>query len=183
MRETILTMSDPVPPFDELPELMLSLRTFGSRRRRPEEPRGLDVEEGRFFGPILDARRAAAVAVTRVQVVGAFDARRIGALLDATIRAYATERFQTRAPARRALEAELFEIVEPLRAALRELRERAETVGSSREPEAQYAYWAQWLDQLRTTFRTADSVWPPLAEALAAAPPPETGNRRREESR
>ncbi|HEU4612751.1 MAG TPA: hypothetical protein VFS15_11765, partial [Kofleriaceae bacterium] len=81
MRDTPRTMPDPIPPFDELPELMLSLRNFGSRRGRSDEQRALDDEEARFFAPILDARRAAAAAVTRIQVVSAFDGRRIGALI------------------------------------------------------------------------------------------------------
>ena len=182
MRDAISTMSNPIPPFDELPELMLSLRMFGSRRRAPNE-HALDQEEARFFAPILDARRAAAVAVTRGQVVAAFDARRLGALLDATVRAFAAERFQTRPPARRAFEAELFEITEPLRAALRDLRERAELVAAAREPEKEYDQFTIWLEQLRATFRVADATWSPLGDALLGTSVPETTKRRSSKSR
>jgi hypothetical protein len=170
MHDVLRVMSDPIPPFDELPELTLSLRSFGSRRRSPNEDASLHDEQARFFAPLLDARRAAAVAVTRLQVVAAFDARRIGALLDATMRSFAAERFQTRAPARRAVEAELFEIVEPLRAALRELRNRAEVVVGAQDPREQYEQWMIWFDGLRTAFRTADDIWPHLARALEALP-------------
>jgi len=93
-------MPEPIPSFDELPELMLSLRSFGSRRRSPNDDGTLDDEQERFFGPLLDSRRTAAKAVTRAQVVASFDARRLTALIDATMRAFAAERYTTRAPAR-----------------------------------------------------------------------------------
>jgi hypothetical protein len=173
-------MPDSIPPFEALPELTLSLRSFGSRRGVPDEQQVLDDEEARFFAPILEARRAAAGVLTRVQVVAAFDARRLGALLDATIRAFAAERFQSRPPARRALEAELFEIAEPLRAALRELRELGELVAAAREPAQEYDSWTRWLDQLRATFRVADAIWPRLSGVLVASPPLDTRKRRRE---
>lgn len=182
MRDATPGMPEPIPPFDELPELMLSLRSFGSRRHVPNEL-ALDDEHARFFAPMLDARRAAAVAVTRVQVVSAFDARRMGALLDATVRAFAVERYHTRPPARRAFEAELFEIMEPLRTALRDLREIAERLTGSQEAAVEYAEWVRWLDQLRATFRTADAIWPSVLDALIASPRPEMTKRRREESR
>jgi hypothetical protein len=172
-------MSHPIPPFDELPELTLSLRSFGSRRRRPNEG-AVDDEQERFFRPMLDARRAATVAVTRAQVVAAFDARRLGALVDATLRAFAAERFQTRPPARRAFEAELFEIAEPLRAALREMRELAEIVIAAREPATEYDEFTRWLGQLRVTFHAADAIWPSLGDALIATPRAESGKRRKE---
>ena len=178
MRDATLAMPDSIPPFDELPELTLSLRSFGSRRRMPDQHGWLDEDEARFFAPMLDARRAAAAATSRGQIVGAFDGRRIGALLDAAVRAFAAERFQTRPPARRALEAELFEIVEPLRAALRELRERAEMMAAAaRGPAGEYEGWTPWLEQLRATFRTADAIWPTLCEALLSAPRPPAGKR------
>ena len=63
----------------------------------------------------LDARRTAAQAVSKPQVVAAFDSRRLGALVDTAVREFAAARFATQAPARRALEAELFELIEPLR--------------------------------------------------------------------
>jgi hypothetical protein len=164
-------MSNPIPPFDELPELTLSLRSFGSRRRSSND-RTLDDEQARFFAPMLEARRAATAAVTRMQVVAAFDARRLGALVDATLRAFAAERFQTRPPARRAFEAELFEIAEPFRLALRELRELAEIVAGSGEPASEFDQFTRWLEQLRVTFRAADAIWPLLGDALVATPPP-----------
>jgi hypothetical protein len=179
MRDVITRMSNPIPPFEELPELTLSLRSFGSRRRGPNED-ALDDEQARFFAPMLDARRAATGAVTRAQVVAAFDARRLGALVDATLRAFAAERFQTRPPARRAFEAELFELTEPLRAAIRELRDLAEFVVAAHEPAMEYHEFTRWLGQLRVTFRAADAIWPGLGDALIATRRTEPAKRRKE---
>src|SRR5262245_30934269 len=168
----------PTPPFDEFPELMLSLRSIGSRRSWPNEQPMLREEQERLFAPLLEARRAAATAMTRSQVVTAFDARRLTALIDATIRAFASERFAARAAARRAFEAELFEIVEPVRDALQSLRSFAEKpLGADESPE-QIEQWSHWLAQLKVVFRAADSCWPALSSALAALPGEQQGGRR-----
>ena len=175
-------MSEPIPPFDELPELMLSLRSIGSRRGWPNDAVALEEEQQRYFAPLLDARRTAAKAVTRTQVIAAFDGRRVTALIDATIRAFANERFGARAPARRAFEAELFEIVEPLRDALQSLRALGESPGAAAESAELQARWALWLAQLRVVFRVADSSWPALSAALSAAPLEAKALRRRRSS-
>jgi hypothetical protein len=163
-------MTGPNPPFDELPELMLSLRSIGSRRSQPTALPEIVEEQERYFAPLLDARRTAAKAVTRSQVIAAFEGRRLTALIDASIRAFAAERFGARAPARRAFEAELFEIVEPLRDRIQSLRDIAERPASGEGSPEQSAQWSLWLEQLKAVFRIADSSWPTLAEALASAP-------------
>lgn len=162
-------MPDPASPFDELPELMLSLRSFGSRRGSPNDEAALANEQDRFFAPLLDCRRRAAQAINRGQVVAAFEARRLGALIDATMRAYATERFATRVPARRAFEAELFEIMEPLRDALQDLRALVEGAQGDSTTITDES-WTLWLAQLRVVFRVADASWPQVRGALAALP-------------
>jgi hypothetical protein len=171
-------MPDPTPPFDELPELMLSLRSIGSRRSWPNEHVVLQEEQERYFAPLLDARRTAAKALTRTQVIAAFDGRRVAALIDATIRAFAAERFAARAPARRAFEAELFEIVEPLREALQSLRALAESSTGAEELADMQTRWPSWLAQLRVVFRIADSSWPALAETLGGSPREEKPSQR-----
>jgi len=171
-----LRMPDPVTPFDELPELMLSLRSFGSRRGGQEPSAALTDNQDRFFAPLLDCRRRAAQAISREQVVAAFESRRLTALIDATLRAFAMERFASRLPARRAFEAELFEIIAPLHRELHALRGLAETPtlpGTTTADES----WALWLAQLRIVFHVADSSWPPLRDALAASPTPEASGR------
>src|SRR5262245_7373124 len=116
------------PPFEELPELTLSLRSFGSRRGQSDTDAALAVghDQERFFAPLLDARRRAAEAHSAEEVLAAFDARRLTAALDAAVRAFAAERSAGRPAAQRALEAELLEIVESLRDALQQLREDSE---------------------------------------------------------
>lgn len=77
----------------------------------------------------------------------------------------------------------MFEIVEPLRTALRELRELAESVSAAREPANEYEQFARWLEQLRATFRAVDAIWPSLGDALFATPIPASNKRRPKESR
>ena len=137
----------------------------------PNDPGSLGEDQERFFAPLLAGRRGAAQAVSRPQVVAAFDARRMTAMIDATVRGFAADRFAKGAPALRAFEAELFEILEPLRESLHALRYLAESVPSGPEsPERQYEQWARWLTQLRVVFRVADSSWPPLSIALGSSP-------------
>lgn len=159
-------MSDEPPNFDELPELTLSLRSFGSRRRTSQESAVVSAEQERFFAPLLAARRQAALATTAAGVIAAFDAPRIYMSIETTLGAFAAERRGTRAPARRAFEAELFEIAEPLRDALQRLDERARDAGEKPEGER----WIAWLSQLRVTFRVADDIWPPLHATLDRTP-------------
>jgi len=175
-------MSESIPPFDELPELMLSLRSIGSRRSWPNDAVALEDEQQRYFAPLLDARRTAANALTRSQVIVAFDGRRVTALIDATIRAFAAERFAARAPARRAFEAELFEIIEPLRDALQSLRALADPAGAAEDSPELQSRWPLWLAQLRVVFRVADSSWPALSKALTGSPVDAKWSRRRSSS-
>lgn len=163
--------------FPELPELMLSLRSFGSRRGVPNESVPLDEEQARFFAPLLDGRRTAAQAVSRPQVVAAFDSRRLTALVDAAVREFAAVRFATHASARRALEAELFEIIEPFHDALTVLASLAEAVPFGQSASVADEQWTIWLAQLRVVFRVADASWPALRDALASSPPASTSGR------
>jgi hypothetical protein len=175
-------MAEPPQPFDELPELMLSMRSIGSRRSMPNEQSALQEEQERYFAPLLEARRAATKALTRAQAVAAFDGRRITALIDATLRAFASERYAARAPARRAFEAELFEIVEPLREALQSLRNLAEGSPTAEGSSEQLAKWTLWLAQLRVVFGVADSSWPALSATLVSSPPAAAPSRWRRRS-
>jgi hypothetical protein len=164
-------MSDP-NAFDELPELMLSLRSFGSRRASPNEGAVFAEEQDRFFAPLLEGRRTAAQAISRSQVVAAFDPRRLAAMIDGTIRGFAAERYGSRAPARRAFEAALFEIIEPLREALDVLQGLAYVISRDHGAPVADDEWAPWLAELRVVFHVADASWPALRDALAASPRP-----------
>jgi hypothetical protein len=148
---------------EPLPELTLALRALGSPRSR----RGDGQEHERFFGPLLEARRAAARSIDLESAVAAFDAVRLRASLDKTIRAIAADRAASgRPPARRALEARLLERVEPLRQALAELGERSNALLASDETGRGDA-WRRWAEQLRVVFACADRCWPVLDAALA----------------
>lgn len=152
------------PPIDELPELTLSLRSFGSRRGSLESA-AVTEEQERYFAPLLDARKRANNAKSRGQIIAAFEATHVLAQVDATLRAFAAERFTARPPARRAFEAELFEVAESFRQALQLLAERA------RESEVdERGGFGAWLDQLRATFRIADDSWLSMRAALDAQP-------------
>jgi hypothetical protein len=160
------------PPFDELPELTLSLRSFGSHRRNSHPRAPISEEQERFFAPLLEARRQAALATSAAGVIAAFDARRLLASIDAALQSFAASRRAARPAARRAFEAELFDIAEPLREQLRRLDDRAVEAreeASGRERER----WSAWLAQLRITFRVADDSWPSLGATLDQMPVPE----------
>ncbi len=153
--------------FAGLPELAASLRTLGSSRRSRH---GAAVQP-RFFAFLLNARKTAARATTRAEVVAAFDGPALLHSLDSVIRDLATERFPSKAPARRAFEAELTEAVEPLRLALTRLRELGPAAAA--EPQGGEA-WESWVAQLRVVFASADAAWPTVDAALEiAAPQPE----------
>lgn len=156
----------PDESFPGLPEVMASLRRVGSAR----STRG-QAEPLRFFAPLLEARRAAARARSRAEAVAAFPASSLNAAIRRVLTELAGERFASHPPARRAFEAELEDVVEPLRAALVRLGElapaaRAQAEGEG-EGEASDAAWQAWLAQLRTCFAAADTIWPALDAALA----------------
>lgn len=156
---------------DPLPELTRALRTLGSRRGG----RGEGRDHERFFGPLLEARRAAARAEDLETAVGSFDATRLIGSLDKTIRAVAADRAASGRPAaRRALEARLQERVGPLRQALNELDERADELLQS-DDDGRVDAWRRWAEQIRVVFACADRCWPGFDAALAGTNPPRRG--------
>ncbi len=147
--------------FAGLPELAASLRALGSSRRTRH---GAAVQP-KFFALLLDARRAAARAATRNEVVLAFDGATLLHAMDAMTRDIAAGRFPARPPARRAFEAQLADVLDPLRSALARLSELAPAAAA--EPTTESTAWDAWLAQLRVVFAAADAVWPALDAALA----------------
>ena len=149
-----------------LPELTRTLRTFGSRRghrgRRPSAP----ADQQRFFAPLVDARRAASKSKTPIDTIAAFESATLIKGVEGMLRQFATERFAQNGPARRALEAELADSSEPLRAALRMLGERAT---EAKEHIDEIRAWRSWAVALRDVFEAADRVWVAIDPALDAA--------------
>ena len=177
----------------DFPEVTRSLRLLGSGRSLRAG------DEARFFAPLLAARRSAAEAMTRGQAIVALDARRLRAALDAVLRAFASERHPERLAARRALEAELEDLVAPLHRALGDLadvaastdgaslgrvRDRAlagdvagESAANAPTLDVPDAAWNRWLDAVRGVFECADAVWRALDPRLDAIPIPAPARR------
>ena len=149
-----------------VPEVTRALRAFGSRRgQRSSRPMGSE-EQHRFFAPLLLSRRAASLAMTPAEVIGAFDADVLSRALATALDRFAEDRFQASPPARRALIAELTDLLEPLEAALDELRNAARAATADLE---NLRSWREWAHAVRATFEIADRVWLALDGALDAA--------------
>lgn len=145
-----------------LAEQTLALRALGSPRAKP------DSEHDRFFGPLLAARRAAEGAGCAVDRVTAFDAPALRRALDGTLGAFASERFPDAPPDRRALEAELRELAEPLEGALERLGAAADAVRASGD-DVRFARWREWAAAVGDVFAAADTLWLAALPALGEA--------------
>jgi hypothetical protein len=161
LREEILTRCR------VLPELTHALRAFGSRRGHRSTRASAASDQRHFFAPLLDARRHAVTAGTPAAAMAAFDADALTAAFEAQLREFAERRYAAHPPARRALEAELIDLSEPLHASLEGLRTAARDATASGDD---LRLWRAWARQLATTFDTADRVWLALDMALDASP-------------
>ena len=149
-----------------LPELTRTLRAFGSRRGQRASRLAGAAEQQRFFAPLVDARRQAVRAGTPFDAIELFDPRAIDTAIGAVLTRFATERYGENAPARRALEAELTDLAEPLHEALEALGEAAVI---ARQADGDLRLWRTWCSALKVTFEVADRVWLALDAALDAA--------------
>jgi hypothetical protein len=155
-----------------VPELTLSLRNFAA-------PGALGDVHARYFAPLLDARRAAAIATRWNSRVTAFDADRLEATMRMTLADFANERFPKSAPDRRALTAQLedacgdfFDGADALRRAQRAVLEEQDEAQRPRR-------WAEWVETLRRVFAAADRGWEQMQPLLAAAPSPQARSARK----
>jgi hypothetical protein len=146
-----------------LPELTRTLRAFGSRRAQVGTRETAAAEQQRFFAPLLAARLTAIRAADVAAIVAAFDARLVAAEVHRTLRALVAERHVEPGPARRALEAELLDLCEPLDVALASLGEAARELSGAGDD---LRTWRTWTARLAATFETADRVWITLDMAL-----------------
>jgi hypothetical protein len=149
-----------------VPELTSALRAFGSRRGHRGVRKSATQDQQRFFAPLLDARRQAVAAKTPSAAMAAFDATALTTAFDTALRELAAQRYGDNAPARRALEAELVDLAEPLHAELERLREAAKRASSSEDLKV----WRAWTRQLSATFEVADRVWISMDAALDSNP-------------
>lgn len=149
-----------------IPELTTALRAFGSRRGHRSVRAHAATDQQRFFAPLLDARRQAVAAKSPSAAMAAFEANALTTAFDTALRELAAERYGDNAPARRALEAELIDLAEPLHGALGHLREIAAKAAVSDD----LRVWRAWTRQLSATFEAADRVWISMDAALDSNP-------------
>jgi hypothetical protein len=142
-----------------LPEQTLSLRGFGSERSAP----GSDHD--RWFGALLDARRAAADATTIAAQLRAFEAGALARHARETIAAFAAERHGEAGPHRRALQHELEELAEGTFAAVARLEVAAKAVREG-EGDQRYVTWRAWAAALGRAFHAADDTWLAMVPVL-----------------
>ena len=131
-----------------LPELTLALRGLGSRRA----PGGAD-DDG-FFAPFLAARRRAERASDLALRLAAFDPAVLAASVDEMLLRLAAGRAR-RSSDRRALEAHLGELAEPVHASITRLADAAAAWRSSGD-DTRLARWRDWSAALRALFAEAD---------------------------
>jgi hypothetical protein len=167
-----LHSSEPLHHFTEaiagavlrLPELTASLRSYGSSRA------GAGEEQDAFFAPLRLALAASARGIG--QPGGSFAADRLAADLRSQIAQLASSRFPTRAPERRALEAELGDRTGAVGRRLDLLR-AAEMDRDHAPASRRFAAWRQWSEALTDVFNAHDACWAHVRSALAAAHLPE----------
>jgi hypothetical protein len=148
-----------------LPEITRALRTLGSRRGQSTRA-GAASDQQRFFAPLLQARRAAGAASSPASIIAAFDVATLSTAYNQTLREFARERFAEAGPARRALDAELIDLAEPLLNALDALGDAATSAGESVDD---LRLWRTWAGGVRSAFEVADRVWLSLDVALDAS--------------
>lgn len=164
-------MSEPVfAPVPEgeyvIPELTRALRTFGSHRGAP----GSDHD--RYFAPLIDALRGARAVLAEGgehawrAAIARVDAAAVSEGVRATCAALADARAGGSAAARRALDAELVELAEPLLVALDEVGVRGRAVLLADE-RGRPAAWSAWTAALLAAFAAADGCWEASLPALA----------------
>lgn len=156
------------PPYDPtyaIPELTRALRAFASHRGAP----GSDHD--RYFAPLVAALRDARDVVARGgdtpwRAAERVDVGAVAEAVRAVCAALADERAAGSAPARRALEAELVELAEPLFVALEAVGERARALAAA-DARSRPAAWGAWTAALGSAFAAADACWEASVPALA----------------
>lgn len=144
-----------------LPEMMLSLRGFGSRRAQPGE------EHVRFFDLLLEARRRAEQARVTEELIRAFDAAALRAEVERRLSEFATERYPDRPGDRRALLAELSDCADGLLREIDALADRERELLAS-DSATRFAEWRRWSGAVRHVFERADACWFAMLPVLDA---------------
>ena len=135
-----------------LPEMTRALRALGASRTPSR------AEHDRFFAPFLLARRKAESTHDPEAQAAAFDIAALRARMDELARAIAAERYPEHPAARRALEAELAECLEPLTAPLARVADAAARMRAETD-EMRLVAWRSWAGELAGLFACADRCW------------------------
>jgi hypothetical protein len=144
-----------------IPELTVPLRGLGSARAQP------GAEHDRFFAPLLSARTAAARATEPMHRLGAVDPAALDAGVTRVTRELAAARFPKHPPERRALEAALSDLAEPVVASIGGLAAAARAVREAPD-DVIFVRWRAWADAYRAVFAAADRCWLATVPVLAA---------------
>jgi hypothetical protein len=135
-----------------LPELTVGLRALGSRH-------GGDAElQGRFFAPLLSARRRLEEQQEVEWRLAAFDADELRQRTTQVLRELAAARSLPTPSARRSLEAQALDEAEGLYSALAALGLAAEALRME-EDAARFEAWRAWAARARDVFVQADRCW------------------------
>ncbi len=135
-----------------IPELTVPLRALGSSRARP------GVDHDRFFGPFLAARRAAARAADPMARLAAVDPGALAGAVGTTVRELAAERYPKQPADRRAMEAEMADLAQPVVSSLDALGAAADAVREAAD-DVRFVRWREWAGAYRDVFRAADQCW------------------------
>jgi hypothetical protein len=153
----------------DVPELTVPLRALGSARARP------GADHDKFFGPFLAARRAAARATNPESRLAAVDPKALASGVGTVVRELAAERYPKQPAERRAMEAELADLAEPVVRSLDALAAAADTARVASD-DTRFVRWREWAGAYRDVFRAADQCW--LA-AIGSALGPRTARRKK----
>jgi hypothetical protein len=145
-----------------IPELTVQLRGMGSSRAQP------GADHDRFFAAFLAGRTAAAKALEPMHRLGAVDPAALDASLTRVTRELAAGRFPKHPPERRALEAELTDLAEPVVRSIGSLAEAARGVREAPD-DLVFVRWRAWAAAYRAVFVAADRCWLATVPVLAAA--------------
>jgi hypothetical protein len=167
-----LTASAGLPPVGraivalacDVPELTVPLKALGSTRARP------GVDHDRFFGPFLAARRAAARATEPDARLAAVDPAALASGVGRVVQELAAERYPKQPAERRAMEAELADLAQPVVESLDRLGAAAD-VARTAPDDTRFSRWRDWAAAYRDVFRAADRCW---LQAIASALGPRT---------
>ncbi|MEP7348298.1 MAG: hypothetical protein ABI877_23735 [Gemmatimonadaceae bacterium] len=154
-----------------LPELTVGLRALGSRRG------GNPELQGRFFAPLLSARRRLEEQLELEWRLAAFDADDLHQRTGQVLRELVAERASATPSARRSLEAQAFDEAEGLQAALGALGMAADALRVG-DDETRFGAWREWSARARDVFVQADRCWLAVWPLLERSTVPRRGPSR-----